>query len=358
MQPDRLFEEQLEPSSVDLGDSMIIRRLPSLRPCRILVVDDDELVRARLMALLRMSQFDVESAASGEEALHVMHAKPCQILLTDWQMPDMDGLTLCRNVRSEQRKGYVYVLMLTVRDSKEDVLAGLAAGADDYVVKGAPIDEILARLEVARRITDLERSLRTSNRENRRLAVTDALTGTNNLRYLMACLPRELSRSRRYGHAMAVLSCDIDGFKQINDRHGHEAGNELLREFVARTERCIRKDVDWLARVGGDEFMIVLPETKVQGANRVAQKLRLAYAGSPVDTHAGPVSFTVSVGVTAVEAACETECVSKIEHLLRAADRGLYASKKLGGDRATAATVAGVTAVATSNESGARNDTH
>jgi diguanylate cyclase (GGDEF)-like protein len=358
MQPDHPFEEQLETSGADLNDSMIMRRLPSLRPCRILVVDDDELVLARLCALLRMSQFDVEAAGSGEEALRIMRAKPCHILLTDWQMPDMDGLTLCRNVRSEQRKGYVYVLMLTVRDSKEDLLAGLAAGADDYVVKGVPIDEILARLEVARRITDLERSLRTSNRENQRLAVTDPLTGANNLRYFMMYLPRELSRSRRYGHAMAVLSCDIDGFKQINDRHGHEAGNDLLREFVARSEGCLRKDTDWIARVGGDEFMIVLPETKVHGANRVAQKLRHSYADSPVDTHAGPVSFTASVGVTAVEAAHETGSVSKIEHLLRAADRSLYASKKQGGDRVTSVTVAAAGTFTSSTLSGENNGTH
>jgi diguanylate cyclase (GGDEF)-like protein len=161
-----------------------------------------------------------------------------------------------------------------------------------------------------------------------RLSVTDPLTGTNNLRYLMKYLPRELVRSRRYGHPLAVLSCDIDGFRQINDRFGQEAGNELLRGFVARTESCLRVSSDWLARVGGDEFMIVLPETRVLGANRVACKLRQAYMGSPVMTRAGPIGFTVSVGVTAVEPAQEVEDVSRIEHLLRAADRGTGRSVK------------------------------
>jgi diguanylate cyclase (GGDEF)-like protein len=171
-------------------------------------------------------------------------------------------------------------------------------------------------------------------------SVTDPLTGTNNLRFLMKYLPRELVRSRRYGHPLAVLSCDIDGFRQINVRFGHKAGNELLRGFVARTESCLRISSDWLARVGGDEFMIVLPETRVDGANRVAHKLRQAYLGSPVMTHAGPISFTVSVGVTAVEVAHGNENVSKIEHLLRAADRGLDARKNRGGNPAIAATVA------------------
>jgi two-component system cell cycle response regulator len=346
MQPDRQFQEQTGSSSLDPDDAISMQRVASPQPCRVLVVDVDELVRARLAALLRMAQFEVETAASGEEALRIMGARHCHVLLAEWRTPDRDMVALCRDVRADHTKGYVYVVLHSARDSKADLLAGLAAGAYDYVVKGVPADEILARLEVARRITGLECKLRTSNRENRRLSVTDPLTGTNNLRYLMKSLPDELLRARRYGHAMAVLSCDIDGFKQINDRFGHEAGNELLREFVARSENCLRKDIDWLARVGGDEFMIVLPETTVQGANAVAQKLRRAYTERPVITHAGPVSFTASVGVTAVEATHEIESVSKIEYLLRAADRGLYASKKLGGDRVTAATLTGVNTAA------------
>jgi diguanylate cyclase (GGDEF)-like protein len=323
-----------------------------------MVVDDDDLARARLAALLRAAQFDVEVAASGDEALHIMNLRPCQILLTDWQMPEMDGLSLCRIVRADQRESYIYVLMLTVRDSKEDLLAGLAAGADDYVVKGGSIDEMLARLEVARRITHVEHSLRVSNRENWQRSVTDPLTGANNLRFLMKYLPRELVRSRRYGHPLAVLSCDIDGFKQINDRFGHEAGNELLQAFVARTDSCLRSSSDWLARVGGDEFMVVLPETRVLGANQVAHKLRQAYVQSPVMTHAGPISFTASVGVTAVEAAHEIESVSKIEHLLRAADRGLYASKRDGGNRVTAAVVTGAPAANPATRKGVKNENH
>jgi two-component system cell cycle response regulator len=354
MQLDRTVDA-LESSSTDLNDTVLTRRLESLHPCRVLVVDDDDLIRARLSALLRMSQFDVETAASGEEALRIMNGTHCQILLTDWQMPDMDGLALCRNIRAAQRESYVYVMMLTVRDSKEDLLTGLAAGADDYVIKGAPIEEILARLEIARRITHVETALRASNRENRRLAVTDPLTGANNLRYLMKYLPRELARSRRYSHPMAVLSCDIDGFKKINDRYGHEAGDELLRAFVARSESCLRQETDWLARVGGDEFVIVLPETSVHGANRVAQKLRRSYSQYPVATHAGPVSFTASVGVTAVEAAHEIDSVSRIEHLLRAADRGLYASKRLGGDKVTATPVSDIISTLTGSQTGGKN---
>jgi two-component system, cell cycle response regulator len=329
----------LEDSSADLHDTILTQRMENSQPCRVLVVDDDDLVRARITALLRTAEFEVESASNGEDALRIMAARHCQVLLTDWQMPDMDGLSLCRIVRSENSESYVYVMMLTVRDSKEDVVKGLGAGADDYIVKTAPVEEILARMEVARRITHVEYSLRRSNRENRRLAVTDPLTGAHNLRYLMKHLPRELSRSQRYLHPLAVLSCDIDRFKHINDTHGHAVGDDVLRAFVARAQSCLREGSDWLARVGGDEFLVVLPETDVAGASRVARKLHNVFAQCPVATQSGPVKLTVSIGITAVEAEAEILDPSKIEELLGAADRGLYASKRNGGNTATAASI-------------------
>ena len=351
MQPDRTLH-LLEDSSIDLHDTILTHKLETRRSCRVLICDDDELVRARLAALLRTADFDVEQASCGEEALRIMSQRPCQVLLTDWQMPDMDGLTLCRIVRSKHSDSYMYVLMLTIRDSKEDVLTGLAAGADEYVAKTSPVEEILARLEVARRITHVETSLRYSNRENRRLSVTDPLTGAPNLRYLLQQLPRELARAQRYGHSLAVLSCDIDKFKQINDTFGHDVGNDVLRAFVARAEKVLRKDSDWLARVGGDEFLIILPETNAIGASRVAKKLHQTFARFPVATPAGPVSFTSSIGVTAVDASLEIRDASKIEDLLRAADSGLYASKKLGGNQSSSSSLSIKTTKATGRKMG------
>jgi two-component system, cell cycle response regulator len=270
----------------------------------------------------------------------------------------MDGLALCRNVRDHKNDSYVYVLMHTVRDSKEDLLEGLAAGVDDYVVKGAPIEELLARMEVARRITLRETPERGRHREDWRLSVTDPLTGTNNLRYLMKHLPRELARSRRYGHALAILSCDVDGFKQINDRFGAETGDALLRTFVAQAEGCIRRESDWLARMAADAFMIVLPETKVHGAHRVAQTLRENLALSPLATNSGPVNFTVSIGMTAIEPNRERDGRPLLQDVLRAVDRGLYASKRRGGNHVTAAaTSTGITIAAGALMDGG-NDIH
>ncbi|HEY0801438.1 MAG TPA: response regulator [Steroidobacteraceae bacterium] len=318
-------------STITVEDPGLSQSLYTGPPCPVLVVDDDELVRARLSALLKGFHYDIQVAASGEQALQVIEESQCRIVLTDWQMPDMDGLTLCRHVRNSHDDGYVYILMLTVRNAKEDILTGLAAGADDYIVKGAPIRELIARLEVARRITQVEQSFRIRDRETHRLSHIDSLTGAHNLRYLAEHLPRELGRSQRYGHSLAVLSCEIDELKLIIDRFGRPAGEDVLREFVARCQGSIRTASDWLARVGEGEFMIVLPETAARGAHRVAQKLRQILAMEPVSTRAGSVSVAATVTVTAMEPQHELDAAVRIRDMLSAADRGNSSAMRMKG---------------------------
>jgi diguanylate cyclase (GGDEF)-like protein len=321
-----------------LHDTTIVQQLVPQWQCRVLIVDDDEIVRAQLSNVLTSVGFDVQATASAEEALLVLDTSQHQIVLTDWQMPGMDGLALCRKVREKQVEGYIYVVMLTVRESKQDMLMGMAAGADDFMIKGSSVEEILARLEVARRITHLEYSLRLSNRENRRLSVTDPLTAAHNRRYLTKYLPRELTRAQRYNRPLAVLCCDIDGFKLVNDRLGHAAGDQLLQEFVLRAKRCIRETSDWLARSGGDEFTIVMPETNLEGANCVAHKLRRIFEDPPLVILGRLLNVTVSIGVTALETRIELSSASALE-LLCAADRGLYRSKRSSKNQATGKTV-------------------
>jgi two-component system cell cycle response regulator len=325
-----------EEISDPLNDTSIVQQLATEWQCRVLIVDDDDIVRAHLSALLKKAHYHVQVAASAEAALRILETSQFQIVVTDWQMPGMDGLELCRRVRLDQVEGYVYVMMLTVRESKQDMLTSLAAGADGYIVKGSPIEEILARMEVARRITHLEYSLRLSNRENRRLSVTDPLTTAHNRRYLMKYLPRELHRSQRYNRPLSVLCCDIDGFKAVNDRLGHAAGDHVLQEFVLRSRRCIRETSDWLARSGGDEFSVVMPETTLDGAQRVAGKLRRVFEDPRLLIHGRPVNVTVSIGVVALET---RQALSRTTapDLLRAADLALYASKRSGKDRITSA---------------------
>jgi two-component system, cell cycle response regulator len=319
---------------IDLNDSHIVVLPEPASRCRVLIVDDDELVLGRLSALVQLGGYEVHTAASGAAALRVFTETHCQIVLTDWSMPDMDGLTLCSKLRLRENDGYIYILLLTVRSSRGDIVAGLAAGADDYVIKGATTEELLARIAVGRRITNLERSLRTSNRENRRLSVTDALTGARNRRFLMKYLPQELERARRGAKSLAVLSCDIDHFKRVNDDFGHEAGDEVLQEFARRAGSCIRQTTDWVARSGGEEFVLVLPETDLPKASGVAERLRQVVAAEAIPTCSGAVAITVSIGVSALGAEHERGETSAAG-LLRAADRGLYASKRSGRNRAT-----------------------
>jgi diguanylate cyclase (GGDEF)-like protein len=270
-------------------------------------------------------------------------------------MPDMDGPSLCRALRIRDSERYTYVMIFTVRRNARDILIGLAAGADDYVGKGASAAELLARVEVGRRITALEGSLRASDAENRRLSLTDALTGARNRRYLMTYLPRELERAKRYGHPIAVLSCDIDEFKRINDRFGHAAGDEVLQTFVARSLGCMRTSIDWMARAGGEEFMIVLPETTLDKAGRVAEKVRLAFANGAIPTDSGNLAVTVSIGVTALETPTELAGTPLVE-LLRAADRCLYVSKQRGKDRSTSLAPARAALLSAFEGTGAKNE--
>ena len=270
---------------------------------------------------------------------------------TRW--PGMDGLALCRALRLRDSEHYTYVLMMVDPGDKRDILVGLGAGADDCVARSTSSEEILARVEVGRRITRLEHSLRVRGEENHRLSLTDPLTGARNRRFLMKYLPREMDRSRRYSRPLAILSCDIDGFKSVNDRYGHEAGDQVLQAFVSRASACLRESIDWIARTGGEEFVIVLPETPLGGASRVAEKLRLAMAGQSVPTRSGPLSATVSIGVTALETAQERASISVAE-LLRAADQCLYVSKNLGRDCTTCVPAARAAAVMTSALAGAR----
>src|ERR1700683_2510791 len=185
---------------------------------------------------LKNAGYEVDAVANGSQALDKMTKRYYPMLVTDWEMPEMDGVALCKAVRNMQLDGYVYALLLTARDAKEHIIAGLEAGADDYLIKPVHEPELIARLNTGRRILNLEHSLRFANERNRILSLTDALTGAFNRPSLMDQLPRELARCRRYGTPLSVIMCDVDHFKQVNDVNGHSAGDDVLQQFVARMQ--------------------------------------------------------------------------------------------------------------------------
>ena len=256
------------------------------------------------------------------------------MLVTDWEMPEMDGVALCKAVRNMQMDGYVYALLLTARDAKEHIIAGLEAGADDYLIKPVHEPELIARLNAGRRILNLEHSLRVANERNRILSITDALTGAYNRRYLMEQLPRELERCRRYAYPLSVLMCDIDNFKQINDARGHAAGDDVLQQFAARAQKTIRSNSDWVSRYGGEEFLIVLPETGYEGALHTAEKVRNLISSTPFVTRNGDVAVTASFGVASTGLS-GPDLTLKVDAMIRTADECLYRSKQLGRNRTT-----------------------
>ena len=298
----------------------------------ILLAEDDPVTRMLMTRFLKKAGYEVDAVSNGSEALDWMTRRYYPMLVTDWEMPEMDGVALCKAVRNMQMDGYVYALLLTARDSKEHIIAGLEAGADDYLIKPVHEPELIARLNAGRRILNLEHSLRVANQRNRILSITDALTGAYNRRYLMEQLPRELERCLRYAYPLSVLMCDIDRFKQINDARGHAAGDDVLQQFAARAQKAIRTNSDWVARYGGEEFLIVLPETDHVGAMAVAEKIRSLVSCSPFATRSGDLKATASFGVASTGRS-GPDISLKVDALIRCADECMYRSKQDGRDR-------------------------
>jgi two-component system, cell cycle response regulator len=305
----------------------------------ILLAEDDPVTRMLMTRFLKNAGYEVDAVANGSEALDKMTQRYYPMLVTDWEMPEMDGIALCKAVRNMQLDGYVYALLLTARDAKEHIIAGLEAGADDYLVKPVHEPELIARLNAGRRILALEHSLRVANQRNRILSITDALTGAYNRRYLMEQLPREVERCRRYAYPLSVLMCDLDHFKQVNDLRGHAAGDDVLQQFAARAQKSIRSNSDWIARYGGEEFLIVLPETAYRDGFIVAEKIRALVDSVPFTTRAGDVAVTASFGVAST-GPNGPDLSLKVENLIRVADECLYKSKVAGRNCSTAQEIA------------------
>ena len=339
-----MTQTEEKPASDDSVITQIQPVLLTVAP-RVLIVDDDEIMVERLKDLVTAAGFEVQTASNGEAALAALAERFAPIVILDRRMPGMDGLTLCRKIRATQYPGYVYIMLVTAHDSEDEILAGLDAGADDYLSKRVSATHVIARLATARRILQLEHSLKQVIEERRRMAMTDALTGAHNRRYFMSHMRRELKRTRRFGGEVALLVFDIDHFKHINDRHGHAAGDAVLVEFVRRVQGSLPREYDWCARLGGEEFAVVLPQTDLAGGALVAEKIRRAVAAAPIPASEGLIEITVSVGVSGLSCFAERAAVTA-DHLLSRADDCLYHSKNGGRDRVTVDTRAAVVAAA------------
>lgn len=303
---------------------------------KILIAEDDAVSRTILRRAVEKLGHGCMAATDGEEAWNIFKENPdLDVIISDWMMPGVDGLELCRRVRDDGRDGYTYFIFLTALGDREHLLQGLEAGADDYLSKPLDRDELGMRLTSAMRVTELHRRLAFQKGEleklNRMLfeqSRQDALTSLGNRLRLTEDLRTLQSRAERYGHDYAVVLCDVDFFKAYNDRYGHLAGDDVLRRVAATISSGLRTG-DTAYRYGGEEFLMVLPEQDAQAAATTADRLRRAVEGLGIP-HAGatpPGVVTMSAGVAT------SAGIGDADALLKAADAALYAAKETGRNR-------------------------
>jgi two-component system cell cycle response regulator len=310
--------------------------LPEDKPVDVLVVEDDAAVRAVLETAVRQLGYRVRSASDGLEAWGMQQRRPADIILSDWQMPAMDGAELCRRTRAAQTDGaYTYFIFLTSFADKQHFLGGMEAGADDYQAKPVDLDELEARLTSASRVVGLYRLLAQKNAVLRRdsqvalrMARSDALTGLPNRFAFDEDMAVLWSHAKRYRNRYAVAMCDVDHFKAYNDGFGHVAGDEALRR-IARSVRETLRQSDTVYRYGGEEFVVLLPEQSLDEATRAVSRLRQAVErlAIPMPDCAGVL--TISCGVAALDLEADT----LPESWLRRADVALYGAKATGRNR-------------------------
>ncbi len=293
---------------------------------RILIADDDVTSRLVLEGVLKRHGHEVIATVDGTAALEVMLGPDApRLAILDWMMPGLAGVDVCRRVRTLQSDQPPYIILLTSRGEKADIVAGLNAGADDYLAKPFDAGELRARVEVGRRMVDLQASLRATRDQLNHEATHDPLTGALNRRAFAGVLARELAAERRHDHGLALGVCDIDQFKVINDTLGHQAGDEVLCGLVHLIEGTLRGH-DVLGRHGGDEFVVLTDHVRDATAILPYERTRALVAQTPIPTKAGDVAITISFGVK-VWRVGESQ-----DELVAAADRALYRAKEGGRD--------------------------
>ena len=309
---------------------------------KILLADDDHVSRLLMERMLRSNGYEVVTAENGRQALQELFRKDSpRLALLDWMMPELDGLGVCREIRACRDKSYVYILLLTARESADDIVAGLKAGADDYLTKPCHLAELKARLHAGRRILMLEDKLVESREAMRYDATHDSLTSIWNRGAVLAQIQSELNLSRESKCSTSLLLCDVDHFKQVNDTYGHLVGDEVLRQVSSRLSSCARSG-DLVGRYGGEEFLVLLKDSRQARLPRPGQKpfgrdaflhraeqIREAVRSHPFSTQAGSLSISVSIGAITID---PVATAMPVETLLARADEALYRAKAAGRD--------------------------
>lgn len=299
----------------------------------LLIADDDHVTRSILEGLLVRWGHEVIACADGTEAAAVIERDiPLDLAILDWVMPGMNGLEVLARIRQRKRPSYVYVILLTAKDDKADLIDALNAGVDEYLVKPFDALELKARLLVGQRIVALQRELLSARDTLAVQATHDMLTGALNRAGLHEVLERELARAEREGTPLALVMADVDHFKRVNDTKGHQAGDAVLRAVARRLAECLRP-YDLIGRYGGEEFVIVLPGCDTARAAALAERLRACLETFRIALPGGEAAVTISLGVAAI-----TREGATADILIHAADTALYRAKQKGRNRVELAT--------------------
>lgn len=293
---------------------------------QIMVAEDDPVSRRMLEAFLTKRDFEVITASNGTDALAILEKEnPPRLALLDWMMPGLEGVQVCRQIRERNAQAYTYIILLTAKTQKKDLLQGLESGADDYLTKPFDPQELHARVRVGQRILDLEDRLIAAQEELRFSASYDALTGVANRGAIMETLRREHARQERNGGFFGVIMLDLDHFKRVNDTHGHFCGDAVLREAAKRMTSSVRA-YDTVGRYGGEEFLVVVPAAAGPSMLALAERIRKKIEREPIKSQAGMIKVTASLGVAVSNAADKLP----LETLLQLADEALYRAKGRG----------------------------
>lgn len=298
----------------------------------ILIAEDEPVSRRLLEYALGRWGYDVIVTTDGKEAWEVLQLpNPPSLVISDWMMPGIDGLELCSRIRQSERPGYTYLIILTARGNKEDVIKGLEAGADDYLVKPFDQEELRCRIKIGERIINLERRIL-------QLANTDPLTGVLNRRAFMQRMEIEVERAIRENRPLSLIITDLDHFKQINDRYGHQVGDLMLQKFT-EVISTLSRQYDFLGRYGGEEFSIGFPGVDELNVMLIAERMRqrAEVFSIPSSDPFQPIQITASFGA----ASLRRESRETLSSLITRADNALYRAKGEGRNRVCLAACSG-----------------
>lgn len=303
--------------------------LPGETRTRVLAAEDNPVFQTMLRSMLLKWNYDPVIVGNGLEALTLLQAQDSpQLVILDWMMPGLDGIEVCRRIRTEGREPYRYILLLTARTEAHDLVEGMEAGADDYLTKPFNSHELRVRLRAGQRILELQEQLLQAREALRAQATHDGLTGILNRAAVLETLDHELERSYRQRHPVSLLIADLDCFKSINDTYGHLAGDEVLRE-AARRMTAVLRSYDTVGRYGGEEFLIILAGSDSESAHSQAERIRLSLAKEPFVIGDAMVSVTCSVGFATHQGSSR----SHPDNLVKRADLALYECKNAGRNR-------------------------